>query len=100
MPLTHLDWLVIAAYLLFNLLIGIYYRSKASGSTEDFFVSGRNVSWWLAGTSMVATTFAADTPLFVCGLVATQGISGNWIWWSLPLRHDHRFLLRPLLAAC
>src|SRR6202046_556615 len=82
MPLTHLDWLVIAAYLLFNLLIGLYYRSKASGSTEDFFVSGRNVSWWLAGTSMVATTFAADTPLFVCGLVAKQGISGNWIWWS------------------
>jgi Na+/proline symporter len=85
MPLTHLDWLVIAAYLLFNLLIGIYYRTKASGSTEDFFISGRDVSWWLAGTSMVATTFAADTPLFVCGLVATQGISGNWIWWSLCL---------------
>jgi SSS family solute:Na+ symporter len=85
MPLTHLDWLVIAAYLLFNLLIGVYYRSKASGSTEEFFVSGRDVSWWLAGTSMVATTFAADTPLFVCGLVATQGISGNWIWWSLCL---------------
>src|SRR6185312_14653817 len=85
MPLTSLDWLVIAAYLLFNLLIGIYYRSRASGSTEDFFVSGRDVSWWLAGTSMVATTFAADTPLFVCGLVATQGISGNWIWWSLCL---------------
>ena len=85
MPLTHLDWLLIAAYLLFNLLIGIYYRSKASGSTEEFFVSGRDVSWWLAGTSMVATTFAADTPLFVCGLVATQGISGNWIWWSLCL---------------
>jgi solute:Na+ symporter, SSS family len=85
MPLTHLDWLVIVAYLLFNLLIGLYYRSKASGSTEDFFVSGRDVSWWLAGTSMVATTFAADTPLFVCGLVASQGISGNWIWWSLCL---------------
>ncbi len=85
MPLTYLDWIVIAAYLLFNLLIGLYYRRKASGSTEDFFVSGRDVSWWLAGTSMVATTFAADTPLFVCGLVATQGISGNWIWWSLCL---------------
>lgn len=85
MSLTTLDWLVIAAYLLFNLLIGLYYRSKASGSTEDFFVSGRDVSWWLAGTSMVATTFAADTPLLVCGLVATQGISGNWIWWGLCL---------------
>jgi solute:Na+ symporter, SSS family len=79
------DWLVIAGYLLFNLLIGFYYRSKAGNSTEDFFISGRDVSWWLAGTSMVATTFAADTPLLVCGLVATQGISGNWIWWSFCL---------------
>jgi Na+/proline symporter len=85
MSLTLADWLVIAGYLLFNLLIGLYYRSRSSGSTEDFFVSGRDVSWWLAGTSMVATTFAADTPLLVCGLVATQGISGNWIWWSLCL---------------
>src|SRR6202167_1694081 len=82
MPLTHLDWLVVAAYLLFNLLIGVYYRSKASGSTEEFFVSGRDVSWWLSGTSMVATTFAADTPLLVSGLVARQGIAGNWIWWG------------------
>src|ERR1700722_6003244 len=85
MSLTLADWLVIAGYLLFNLLIGLYYRSKSSGSTEDFFVSGRDVSWWLAGTSMVATTFAADTPLLVCGLVATQGIAGNWIWWGLCL---------------
>ncbi|MBV8113571.1 MAG: hypothetical protein JO300_02440, partial [Silvibacterium sp.] len=85
MAFTVTDWLVIAGYLLFNLLIGVYYRSKAGNSTEDFFISGRDVSWWLAGTSMVATTFAADTPLLVCGLVATQGISGNWIWWSFCL---------------
>ncbi len=85
MAFSLTDWLVIAAYLLFNLLIGFYYRSKAGNSTEDFFISGRDVSWWLAGTSMVATTFAADTPLLVCGLVATQGISGNWIWWSFCL---------------
>ena len=58
MPLTATDWLVITGYLLINLLIGIYYRRRSSGSTEEFFVSGRNVSWWLAGTSMVATTFA------------------------------------------
>jgi Na+/proline symporter len=82
MPLTGTDWLVIAGYLIVNLLIGIYYRRRASGNTEEFFVSGRDVSWWLAGTSMVATTFAADTPLLVCGLVARQGISGNWIWWG------------------
>jgi SSS family solute:Na+ symporter len=85
MAFSLTDWLVIAGYLLFNLLIGFYYRSKAGNSTEDFFISGRDVSWWLAGTSMVATTFAADTPLLVCGLVATQGISGNWIWWSFCL---------------
>ena len=82
MPLTSTDWLVIIGYLLANLLIGIYYRRRASGNTEEFFISGRDVSWWLAGTSMVATTFAADTPLLVCGLVARQGIAGNWIWWG------------------
>src|SRR6267378_4633579 len=82
MPLTSTDWIVIAGYLLANLVIGIYYRRRASGNTEEFFVSGRDVSWWLAGTSMVATTFAADTPLFVCGVVARQGIAGNWIWWG------------------
>src|SRR5258707_13947715 len=82
MPLTSTDWIVIVAYLLINLLISIYYRRRASGNTEEFFISGRNVSWWLAGTSMVATTFAADTPLLVCGVVATNGISGNWIWWG------------------
>jgi SSS family solute:Na+ symporter len=82
MALTFVDWAVIIGYLLVNLAIGIYYRRRASGNTEDFFLSGRNVSWWLAGTSMVATTFAADTPLFVCGVVARQGIAGNWIWWA------------------
>src|SRR5256714_11536760 len=82
MVLTLTDWIVIAIYLLLNLLISLYYRRRSSGSTEEFFVSGRNVSWWLAGTSMVATTFAADTPLLVTGLVAKNGISGNWLWWS------------------
>ncbi len=82
MPLTSTDWIVIVGYLLVNLLIGLYYRRRASGNTEEFFISGRDVSWWLAGTSMVATTFAADTPLLVCGLVARQGIAGNWIWWG------------------
>src|SRR5262245_63087080 len=82
MPLSATDWLVIAGYLLINLMIGIYYRRRSSGNTEEFFVSGRNVTWWLAGTSMVATTFAADTPLTVTGLVAKNGIAGNWLWWT------------------
>src|SRR5262245_28919346 len=83
MNLTLLDWLVVVAYFAINLLIGLWYRKRATGSTEEFFVGGRNVNWWLAGTSMVATTFAADTPLAVTGLVASYGIAGNWLWWSM-----------------
>src|SRR5881396_4073444 len=81
MKLSLLDWSVIAAYFLFNLGIGLYYSRRASGSTSEFFLSGRDVPWWLAGTSMVATTFAADTPLVVTGFVARNGIAGNWLWW-------------------
>src|SRR6187399_587069 len=83
MKLTLFDWSVIAAYFLFNLGIGLYYARRAGASTSEFFLSGRNVPWWLAGTSMVATTFAADTPLVVTGLVASNGIAGNWLWWNL-----------------
>jgi SSS family solute:Na+ symporter len=83
MTLTPLDWLAIALYFAANIAIGLYYRRRATRSTEDFFVGGRSVSWWLAGTSMVATTFAADTPLAVTGLVAAYGIAGNWLWWSM-----------------
>jgi SSS family solute:Na+ symporter len=82
MQLTLIDWVIVALYFAFNLAIGLYYRKRATGSVSDYFVSGRNVTWWLAGTSMVATTFAADTPLAVTGLVARNGIAGNWIWWS------------------
>ena len=82
MSLTALDWAAIAAYLLITLVLGLYFRRKSGQSTADYFVSGREVSWWLAGTSMVATTFAADTPLAVSGLVYTQGVAGNWLWWS------------------
>jgi len=82
MQLTLIDWLVIAAYFALNIAIGFYYKSRASSSVSEFFVAGRNVPWWLAGTSMVATTFAADTPLVVTGFVAKNGIAGNWIWWS------------------
>src|SRR6185436_4969460 len=82
MHLTIIDWLVIAAYFALNVGIGFYYKARASSSVSEFFLSGRNVPWWLAGTSMVATTFAADTPLVVTGFVAKNGIAGNWIWWS------------------
>ncbi len=82
MRLTIIDWIVIGAYFALNLGIGFYYKARAGKSVSEFFLSGRNVPWWLAGTSMVATTFAADTPLVVTGFVAKNGIAGNWIWWS------------------
>jgi SSS family solute:Na+ symporter len=79
--LTSLDWLVVVLYFAFNIGIGFYYKARAGSSVNEFFLSGRNVPWWLAGTSMVATTFAADTPLAVTGMVAKGGIAGNWLWW-------------------
>jgi len=82
MTLALSDWWAIAAYLAITLALGLYFRRRSARSTEDYFISGREVSWWLAGTSMVATTFAADTPLAVTGLVYKYGISGNWLWWS------------------
>ncbi len=83
MQLDRLDYFVIAAFFLTNLAIGIYYARRGSKSLNEFFLSGRNVPWWLAGTSMVATTFAADTPLAVTGLVSKYGVAGNWLWWNL-----------------
>src|SRR5215467_644336 len=85
MNFTLLDWSAISGYLAITLLLGLFFRRRSGRSVDDYFVSGRNVSWWLAGTSMVATTFAADTPLVVTGLVYTQGVAGNWLWWSFLL---------------
>ncbi len=77
-----LDWSIIALYVVVVTAIGIAFIKRASGSVAEYFVAGRNLPWWLAGTSLVATSFAADTPLFVAGLVATKGIAGNWLWWN------------------
>jgi SSS family solute:Na+ symporter len=79
--LHWLDWSILALYFLFSLAVGLYFVRRASASTAEFFVSGRNLPWWLAGTSMVATSFSVDTPLLVTGLVRTEGIQSNWIWW-------------------
>jgi solute:Na+ symporter, SSS family len=81
MNFTILDWSAIVGYLAITLILGLYFRRRSGKSIDDYFVSGRSVSWWLAGTSMVATTFAADTPLLVTGLVYKLGIAGNWLWW-------------------
>ena len=83
MHLTLIDWVIIAAYFVLSLAIGLYYYRRAGESTEEYFVAGRNLPWWLAGTSMVATTFAADTPLAVTEMVARNGVAGNWLWWSM-----------------
>ena len=85
MQLSLADWVVVVAYFAINLGIGFYYYRRASGSVSEFFISGRDVPWWLAGTSMVATTFGADTPLVVTGIVYRYGIAGNWLWWTMAL---------------
>ncbi|GAB4237167.1 MAG: Na+:solute symporter [Stanieria sp.] len=82
-----IDWLIVVLYLLVTMAIGLYLSRRAATSLVDFFVSGRSLSWWLAGTSMAATTFSIDTPLYVCGIVASRGIAGNWEWWSFGISH-------------
>jgi solute:Na+ symporter, SSS family len=82
MTLELSDWLIIVLYFVLSAAIGLAYTRKASRSLADYFVSGRSLPWWLAGTSMVATTFAADTPLAVAGLVSKYGVAGNWLWWN------------------
>jgi Na+/proline symporter len=79
---TTLDWAIVAVYFVASAAIGILYARRAGSSMEEFFLSGRKLPWWLAGTSMVATTFAADTPLAVTEMVARNGIAGNWLWWN------------------
>jgi Na+/proline symporter len=83
--LHWLDWSILLLYFLFSLAVGLYFVRRAGKSTAEFFVSGRNLPWWLAGTSMVATSFSVDTPLLVTGWVRTAGIQRNWIWWCLAL---------------
>ena len=82
MHLSAIDWSVIAGFFALNIVVGLAYGRRAGKSVGEFFLSGRNVPWWLAGTSMVATTFGADTPLAVSGMVVRGGIAGNWLWWN------------------
>lgn len=85
MNLSNLDWTIIAAYFLFVLIVGLVASRKVGNSVSDFFLSGRNMSWWLLGVSMVATTFSADTPNLVTNLVRNSGVAGNWGWWAFLL---------------
>jgi Na+/proline symporter len=83
MQISGLDWTFIIFYFILALGIGLYFTRRAGKNIVEFFTSGRSLPWWLAGTSMVATTFAADTPLAVTELVANHGIAGNWLWWNM-----------------
>ncbi len=83
MALTAIDWAIVAAYFLLSVGIGLYFTKRGGESLDEYFLSGRQVTWWLAGASMVATTFAADTPLVVTGLVSQHGVAGNWLWWNM-----------------
>ena len=83
MTLSPIDWAIVAGYFLLSTTIGLYFTKKGGESLDQYFLSGRQVPWWLAGAAMVATTFAADTPLVVTGLVAAHGVAGNWLWWNM-----------------
>ena len=78
-----LDWVAIGGYIAFALGVGIYMTRRASRSTNDFYLAGRSLPWYVAGTSIVATSFAADTPLVITGWVRSAGISQNWLWWGM-----------------
>ncbi len=82
MQLDPLDWVVIALYGAITLAVGLRYARRAGSGTDEYFLSGRRLPWWLLGTSMVATTFSTDTPNLVTDLVRTGGVSQNWVWWA------------------
>ena len=85
MQLSTLDWSILIAFFVILLSIGFFASKKAGNSVNEFFLSGRNMPWWLLGISMVATTFSADTPNLVTDIVRTNGVSGNWVWWAFLL---------------
>lgn len=85
MLLSTIDWIIIATFFMVSLAIGLWTARSAGKSVDDFFLSGRNMPWWLLGISMVATTFSADTPNLVTDIVRTHGVSGNWVWWAFLL---------------
>ena len=85
MSLSYFDWVVIATYFLLSVIIGLLGAKKAGKDTRSFFLASGNMSWWLLGISMVATTFSTDTPNLVTDLVRQKGVSGNWVWWSFIL---------------
>ena len=88
-----LDWIAIIGYIVFAMSVGIYLTKRASKSTDDFYLAGRSLKWWVAGTSLVATSFAADTPLVISGWVRSSGISQNWLWWGMAVGGSLTFVV-------
>ena len=93
--MTPFDWGVVLVYLIATMALGLYVARRGAGNLAEFFVGGRAIPWWLAATSMAATTFNVDTPLYVAGVVARRGIAGNWEWWCFAFGH---VLMAVLLA--
>src|SRR5512135_3483528 len=85
MHLQALDWIIVAFILLICFGPALFFRKRSGKNTSEFFASGRAVPWWLAGLSMVATTFSADTPNLVTDIVRRTGVAGNWVWWAFAL---------------
>src|SRR6056297_3371057 len=85
MLLGTIDWVIIGGFFAVILTIGVVAYKYSGENTSDFFLSGRNMPWWLLGTSMVATTFSTDTPNLVTDIVRNHGVSGNWKWWAFLL---------------
>ena len=85
MVLHTIDWIIVVVSLLICFVPALFFAKRSGKSTAEFFGSGRSVPWWLAGISMVATTFSSDTPNLVTNFVRTQGVAGNWQWWAFTL---------------
>ena len=81
MIIANIDWIIIISFLMIILFIGVIVSNRSGESSSQFFLSGRNMPWWLLGLSMVATTFSTDTPNLVTDIVRNNGVSGNWVWW-------------------
>src|SRR5829696_7993932 len=88
MRLVALDWVIVVVSILICFVPALFFGKRAGRSTSEFFASGRSVPWWLAGLSMVATTFSSDTPNWVTQQVRQYGVAGNWQWWAMVLTGD------------
>jgi len=82
MELSFIDWVIIFSFFAIFIVIGLFFTKRSGKNSKEYFLSGRNMPWWLLGTSMVATTFSADTPNLVANIVRKDGVSGNWVWWA------------------